>query len=77
MEEYRALAQECGLDLATFAYAWLAARPNVDSIIAGPGVVAHLDAALEGIRTPLPAEILARVDAMHVAHQGTDASYAR
>ena len=77
VEEYRGIARECGLDLATFAYAWLASRENVDSIIAGPGTAAHLNAALEGIRTPLPPEIMARVDAMHVAHQGTNASYAR
>lgn len=77
VEDYRALARDAGLSLPVFAYAWLAARPNVDSIVVGPGTAQHLDAAFDGVQTPLSPEILARVEALHVAHQGTDASYAR
>jgi aryl-alcohol dehydrogenase-like predicted oxidoreductase len=63
--------------LVELAYAWLASRPGVDSILVGPGSVAHLDAALAAVARPAPPELLARVDAIHADFTGTDASYAR
>ena len=73
----RALAASAGLDGATLAYAWLAGRPGVDSVLAGPATVAHLDAALDGCGRDLPADVRAQVDALHAAFTGTDAKYAR
>jgi len=77
VEAYRAVANDAGISLATLAYAWLAARHGVDSILVGPASVEHLDAALDGIRTELDASVLARIDALNVAQLGTDAKYAR
>jgi aryl-alcohol dehydrogenase-like predicted oxidoreductase len=74
---YAALAQELGMDLVTLAYAWLAQRPGVDSILVGPGSVAHLDDALDAIATPLPSQAIDAIDAIHRDLVGTDASYAR
>ena len=39
--------------------------------------VKHLTAALEAWQTPLPAELLARVDQVHRDYLGTDVRYAR
>jgi len=74
---YAALAQELGMDLLTLAYAWLAQRPGVDSILVGPGSVAHLDDALDAVATPLPSQAIDAIDAIHRDLVGTDASYAR
>lgn len=74
---YQALAAEHGLTAVTLAYAWLRARPGVDSILAGPGSAAHLDEALDAVAVKLPDALLTEVDAIHRAYLGTDASYAR
>jgi aryl-alcohol dehydrogenase-like predicted oxidoreductase len=73
----RALAAEAGLTLVDLAYGWLAEHPGVDSILAGPGTVAHLDAAVDALRQPLPPALVTRVAALQRAFDGTDASYAR
>jgi len=77
VEALRAVAQAEGMDLVTLAYAWLAGRPGVDSVLVGPGSVEHLDAALEAWSRPLSPEALARIDELHQAFLGTDARYAR
>lgn len=76
-QQLRALAAEAGWDGVALAYAWLAGRPGVDSILSGPATVAHLDAAIDGCAKDLPADLRARVDALHRAFVGTDARYAR
>jgi len=76
-EQYRAIAAAEGIDLVAFAYAWLAGRSGVDSILSGPGSLAHLDAALDGCARSISPEARARVDEVHRAFLGTDASYAR
>jgi aryl-alcohol dehydrogenase-like predicted oxidoreductase len=63
--------------LLELAYAWLAARPGVDSILVGPASVAHLDAAIAAVARPAPPELLARADEIHAQLTGTDATYAR
>ena len=77
MEALRAVAQYEGMELVTLAYAWLAGRPGVDSVLVGPGSVAHLDAALDAWSRPLSPEALARIDELHQAFLGTDTRYAR
>jgi aryl-alcohol dehydrogenase-like predicted oxidoreductase len=62
---------------AHLAYAWLASRPGVDSILVGPGTVAHLDAALDALSAPVPQAALDGVDEIYRDWQGTDARYAR
>jgi aryl-alcohol dehydrogenase-like predicted oxidoreductase len=76
-QKYRALATEHGLDLVTLAYAWVVARPGVDSVLIGPGTLAHLDAAIEACAQVLSPELRANIDDVHRAYLGTDASYAR
>jgi aryl-alcohol dehydrogenase-like predicted oxidoreductase len=80
LEQVEALsdvAQAEGMDRVTLAYAWLASRPGVDSVLVGPGSLEHLDAALEAWSRPLSPAGLSRIDELHKAFQGTDARYAR
>lgn len=76
-DEHARLAAEAGVSLLALAYAWLATREGVDSVLVGPGSVEHLDAALGVWDTALSPELLARVDALHRDYLGTDARYAR
>lgn len=71
------VAHDEKISLVTLAYAWLAARPGVDSILAGPGSVAHLDDALDGAAHALSPGAMKRVDEVFLDYLGTDASYAR
>ena len=71
------VAKSEGMTPVDLAYAWLAGRPGVDSILVGPASVAQLDDAIVGVAKKLSPEALARLDDMHVAFQGTDARYAR
>jgi aryl-alcohol dehydrogenase-like predicted oxidoreductase len=73
----REVAEQAGLSLVGLAYGWLVGRPGVDSVLAGPGTVEHLDAALDACALPLPEDVARRVDALHREWQGTDASYVR
>jgi aryl-alcohol dehydrogenase-like predicted oxidoreductase len=73
-EKYRGLG---GFDLVTLAYAWVAGRPGVDSVLSGPGTVAHLDAAIDACALVLPDEVRKRIDEIHSGFLGTDARYAR
>lgn len=77
MERYRELARESSRTLASFAYGWLAARRDVDSILIGPATVEQLDFALDAIARPLDPSLLERVDAVARDLAGTDATYAR
>ncbi|HZH12952.1 MAG TPA: aldo/keto reductase [Archangium sp.] len=73
----REVAEAAGLTLVELAYAWLASRPGVDSVLAGPATVEHLDAALDACAKPLPPEVATRVDELSREWLGTDATYAR
>jgi aryl-alcohol dehydrogenase-like predicted oxidoreductase len=77
LERYRAVAEKEGLSLVELAYAWVAGREGVDSILVGPASVAHLDAALDAVAKPLSPEARRRIDGIHLAFVGTDARYAR
>lgn len=72
-----ALAKSEGLSLLELAYGWLAQRDGVDSILVGPGSVAHLEAALAAVQRTLPPALLSRVDDAQRELLGTDATYAR
>ena len=65
------------MDLVTLAYAWVAGRPGVDSILIGPGSLEHLEAAVRGSNAVLPPEMRQRIDETHYAYVGSDATYAR
>lgn len=76
-QAFGAVAKDAGLGLVELAYAWLASRPGLDSILVGPGSVEHLDAALDACARTLPPEVLQRIDTVHREYLGTDATYAR
>lgn len=71
------LAREAGLTPVQLAYGWLAARPEVDSVLLGPADSSQLDAGIDACAKPLGADLCARVDDIHRAFSGTDAYYAR
>jgi aryl-alcohol dehydrogenase-like predicted oxidoreductase len=77
VEHLRAVAGDEGLTLVQLAYAWIAARPDVDSVIVGPGSVAHLDDAVDGVARKLSDQAIARIDDLGRAWSGTDTNYAR
>jgi aryl-alcohol dehydrogenase-like predicted oxidoreductase len=77
VEELRTVADAEGLTLVQLAYAWTAARPDVDSILVGPATVAQLDDAIDAVGRALSADALARVDELWRAWNGTDTSYVR
>src|SRR5262249_10529788 len=77
VEAYSGLAREAGLSPGQVAYGWTPPRPGVDSILLGPADVSQLDAGLDACAKPLAADLCARIDGMHRAFQGTDATYAR
>jgi aryl-alcohol dehydrogenase-like predicted oxidoreductase len=71
------VAREEGMDLVSLAYAWIAARPGIDSILVGPADVTQLDAAIEACGHSLSKSAMMRLDEIHYAFAGTDAKYAR
>jgi aryl-alcohol dehydrogenase-like predicted oxidoreductase len=76
-EAWRRIAAREGRAPADVAHAWVAAQPGVDSILIGPGTVAHLDAALDALERALSDEALAAIAELQRAFDGTDARYAR
>jgi len=71
------IAERAGMTSVDLAYAWLARRPGVDSILVGPATVAHLEAAIQARLRVLDEPTRAAVDALHRELTGTDATYAR
>jgi aryl-alcohol dehydrogenase-like predicted oxidoreductase len=71
------LADAEGMTLVAFAYAWLASRQEVDSVLVGPGSVEHLDQALDAIEKRVSPEASNEVDELFKTFQGTESSYAR
>ena len=72
-----AVARDEGMTLLELAYAWLARREGVDSILIGPSSVAHVDAALDACEREVSEAGRSRIDALHREYAGTDARYAR
>ncbi len=71
------VARDEGMSLVELAYAWVAGRAGVDSILVGPADVAQLDAAVDGCAKSLSVRAGARLDELAYAFAGTDAKYAR
>jgi aryl-alcohol dehydrogenase-like predicted oxidoreductase len=76
-ERWREIAAREGRAPADLAHAWVAAQPGVDSILVGPGSVAHLDAALDALERPLSDEARGAIADLQRELDGTDARYAR
>ncbi len=77
VDRLREVAQGEGLTLLQLAYAWVAARPEVDSILVGPATVAQLDDAFDAVERRLSKETHDRVDELARAWAGTDTHYVR
>ncbi|MFO0668325.1 MAG: aldo/keto reductase [Polyangiaceae bacterium] len=77
VERYRAMAEERGRSLASLSYGFLAARPDVDSVLVGPATCEHLDVALDGLAQPLDDATMRAIDDVARDLAGTDATYAR
>jgi aryl-alcohol dehydrogenase-like predicted oxidoreductase len=77
VEDFRGIAADAGLSLLALAYANVLRHPGIDSVLVGPGSVAHLDDAIAAREAPLDPAIRRRVDAVYVDLVGTDARYAR
>jgi len=77
VEQLRAVAESEGMTLVQLAYAWVASRPEVDSLLVGPASVEHLDAAFDALERSLSPGALARIDELSRAWAGTDTSYVR
>ena len=75
--ELAAVAHDEGCSLIELAYAWVAQRHDVDSLLLGPATVAQLDHALDAVSRKLTQPTLARVDELARAWTGTDTNYAR
>ena len=77
VEALRAVAKSEGTTMVALAYAWVAARPGVDSILVGPASVEQLDDAVEAVGRTLSNDALARIDELTREWNGTDTSYVR
>ena len=66
---YLALAAEAGLEPARMALAFVHSRPFVTATIIGATTLAQLDADLDAFETPLPADVIEAIDAIHLRHQ--------
>ncbi len=71
------VATDAGMSLITLSYAWLLKRQGINSVLAGPGSVEHLEAALLAVQVALPDDVVKAVDAVYLQYTGTEASYAR
>jgi len=66
-----------GMTPVELAYAWLAGRPEVDSILLGPASLEHLDDALDAVKKTVTPEGREKIEKLYAAFTGTETSYAR
>jgi aryl-alcohol dehydrogenase-like predicted oxidoreductase len=67
-KEYVRIAREAGLDPAQMAIAFSLARPFVTSVIVGATNTTQLAADIAAIDLDLPADVMAKLDAVHAAN---------
>ena len=77
VEQLRTVAQLESVSLVELAYAWVASRPDVDSVLVGPASVEQLDQAVDSIARPLSGDARSRIDELARAWSGTDTAYVR
>ena len=64
VDRLQPLAGELGISLAQLALAWCLRKPNVASVIVGATRAAQLEENVKAAGVELPAELLARIDAI-------------
>ncbi|HEX4447477.1 MAG TPA: aldo/keto reductase [Polyangiaceae bacterium] len=77
VEQVAQVARDEGCTPVQLAYAWLAAQPDVDSILVGPGTVEHLDDAIDGVERTLSPDAAGKLDALARDWSGSDTNYVR
>jgi aryl-alcohol dehydrogenase-like predicted oxidoreductase len=77
VEQLREIAQGEECSVAQLAYAWIASRQDVDSILVGPATVAQLDEAVDAVARTLSGSARARIDELGRDWAGTDTNYVR
>ena len=77
VDQVQKVAEREGCTLVELAYAWLASRPDVDSILVGAATVTHLDEALSAIARYLSDDARARLDELAREWLGSDTNYVR
>ncbi len=77
VDALREVAAAESMTLVELAYAWVAGRKGVDSILVGPGSLQHLDDAIAACEKRVSADAAKRIDELSLAWRGTDTSYAR
>jgi aryl-alcohol dehydrogenase-like predicted oxidoreductase len=77
VEQLRGVADAERCSLVELAYAWVASRPDVDSMLVGPASVEQLDQAIEAVSRALSPEALRRIDELAKEWIGTDTNYVR
>jgi aryl-alcohol dehydrogenase-like predicted oxidoreductase len=77
VDQLGAIAAGEGMSLVQLAYAWVAARSDVDSILVGPASIAQLDDAFDALERRVSNEGLARIDELSRTWSGTDTNYVR
>jgi aryl-alcohol dehydrogenase-like predicted oxidoreductase len=77
VDQVREVARREGCTLVELAYAWLASRSDVDSILVGAATVEHLDDALSAITRSLSEDARAELDTLSRAWFGSDTNYVR
>ena len=77
VDAYQAIAESEGMSIVDLAYGWLGSRPGVDSVLVGPTSVEQLDAAIRGLERRPSTDACTRIDQIHLAHLGTETTYAR
>ncbi len=77
VEQVRALADREGCSLVELAYAAVASRPDVDSILVGPASVEQLDQAIDAAGRKLSDETRKALDELARGWIGSDTNYVR
>jgi aryl-alcohol dehydrogenase-like predicted oxidoreductase len=77
VEQVADVARSEGLTPIELAYAWLATRPGVDSVLVGPATVAHLDDALAAIGRRVSEAGRTKLDELGRTWIGSDTHYVR
>ena len=67
------IAAELGIALPTLAIGWTLAQPAITAPIVGASRPEHLDPVLAALDTPLPSEVIDRLDAISRRHRLGDA----
>jgi aryl-alcohol dehydrogenase-like predicted oxidoreductase len=70
LERFKELADAHAVSMATLAFAWLLANPDVSAIVVGPRRPEHLRPAIDALELELSADAVSQLDALFSGHTG-------